>query len=150
MFPFGHGLSYTTFAYADLSVDKTEWPIGTSLKVACTVKNTGAVAGEEVVQLYATDTVASIVRPVIELKGFRRVSLAPGEARRVAFDLHSDMLSFTGEDLRRIVEPGEIVLKVGASSADIRLETRVRLTGPVTETADNRQMFTPATDSPAQ
>ena len=83
VFPFGHGLSYTTFAYADLSVDKTEWPIGTSLKVACTVKNTGAVAGEEVVQLYVTDTVASVVRPVIELKGFRRVSLAPGEARRV-------------------------------------------------------------------
>jgi hypothetical protein len=146
VFPFGHGLGYARFDYADIAVSRRDWPIGERIEASCTVTNAGKIAGEEIVQLYITDPVGSIVRPVIELKGFRRVRLAPGESRRVTFDLHSDMLSFTGEDLRRIVEPGEIVLKIGASSADIRLEERVRVTGAVTETRPDRQMFTASSD----
>jgi beta-glucosidase len=148
VFPFGHGLSYTRFDYADISVSRREWPIGERIEIACTVTNIGTLVGAEIVQLYITDPVGSIVRPVIELKGFRRVRLSPGESRRVTFDLHSDMLSFTGEDMRRIVEPGEIVLKIGASSADIRLEQHVRLVGKVTETRPDRQMFTGSNDRP--
>jgi beta-glucosidase len=146
VFPFGHGLGYARFDYADIAVSRRDWPIGERIEASCTVTNAGKIAGEEIVQLYITDPVGSIVRPVIELKGFRRVRLAPGESRRVTFDLHSDMLSFTGEDLRRIVEPGEIVLKIGASSADIRLEERVRVTGAVTETRPDRQMSTASSD----
>jgi hypothetical protein len=146
VFPFGHGLGYARFVYEDIAVSRRDWPIGERIEIACTVTNAGDVAGEEIVQLYITDPVGSVVRPVIELKGFRRVRLAPGESRRVTFDLHSDMLSFTGEDMRRVVESGEIVLKIGASSADIRLEQRVRLTGKVTETGPDRQMFTGSSD----
>jgi beta-glucosidase-like glycosyl hydrolase len=150
VFPFGHGLGYTTFAYSDLRLDKTEWSIGSRLRISCTVTNTGDVAGDEVVQLYVSDRVASVVRPVIELKGFRRVSVAPGEARRVSFALHSDLLGFTGEDLQRIVEPGEVVVKIGASSTDIRLEANVRLTGKTNPTPAAREMFTDAADEPLE
>jgi beta-glucosidase len=148
VFPFGHGLGYTRFDYADIAISRREWPIGEPIEIACTVTNVGKITGEEIVQLYVTDPVASIVRPVIELKGFRRVRLAPGESRRVTFDLHSDLLSFTAEDLRRIVEPGDILLKIGASSGDIRLEERVSLVGKLTETRSDRQMFTGSTDRP--
>ena len=149
VFPFGHGLGYTTFVYADLKVDRSEWPIGTRLKISCTLANTGPRAGAEIVQLYLSDLVASVVRPVIELKGFRSVALAPGEVRRVTFDIHSDLLSFTGEDFRRIVEQGEVAIRIGASSDDIRLETRVRVTGVTTEVAGDREMFTHVADEPA-
>jgi len=148
VFPFGHGQSYTSFAYSDLKLEKKEWPIGERLAVSCTVQNTGKVAGEEVVQLYVTDPVASIVRPVIELKGFRHVHLAPGESRQVTFDIHSDLLSFTGENLRRIVEPGEVAIKIGASSTDIRLEARIAMTGVTTATAADREMFTHTSEAP--
>ncbi len=142
VYPFGHGLAYTTFAYDDFSVSRAAWPIGEAVEVTCSVKNTGMRAGAEIVQLYATDVVGSVVRPVLELKGFCRVPLAAGESKRVTFTVHSDMMSFTGIDLRRIVEPGEVVFAIGASSADLRHKATVRLTGPVTETADERVMFT--------
>jgi hypothetical protein len=148
VFPFGHGLGYARFDYEDIAVSRRDWPIGARIEVACTVRNAGDVAGEEIVQLYVTDPVGSIVRPVIELKGFHRVRLAPGESRRVTFDLHSDMLSFTGEDMRPVVEPGEIIVKIGASSADIRLERKMTVVGPVTETAAEREFFTRSDDRP--
>ncbi|MEJ0097053.1 MAG: glycoside hydrolase family 3 N-terminal domain-containing protein [Bauldia sp.] len=146
VFPFGHGLSYTTFAYAGLDVDRSDWPVGGRIRISCTVSNTGTRGGEEIVQLYLSDVVASVVPPVIELKGFHRLALVPGAAKRVTFDVHSDLLSFTGEDFRRIVEPGEIAIRIGASSADIRLETRVHVTGVTTETASDREMFTHVTE----
>lgn len=146
VYPFGYGGSYTTFAYTDLKLGQQDWPIGARLSVSCTLTNTGKIAGDEIVQLYVTDPVASIVRPIIELKGFRRVHLKPGESRRVGFELHSDLMSFTGEDLRRIVEPGEVQIKVGASSADIRLEARVRMTGVTTFTPPDREMFAGTSD----
>ena len=96
-----------------------------------TVRNTGSRAGVAVPQLYVRDLLASVVRPVKELKAFGRVELRAGESARVTFAVPTDMLCFTGMEGRRIVEPGEFELQVGASSADIRLRATVRLTGAV-------------------
>jgi beta-glucosidase len=134
--PFGHGLSYTTFAYDDLAVEPDSIASDGTVTITCTVRNAGAVAGDEVVQLYLNDPVATITRPVQELKGFARVALEPGETKRVRFEVPADLVSFTGVDLRRRVEPGTIRVEVGASSADIRLrgafeiEGEVRIVGP--------------------
>ena len=125
LFPFGHGLSYTTFGYSDFTVSADEVPTDGEVKVSCVVGNEGDRAGAEVVQLYIADPVAQVTRPVIELAGFARVMLEPGERTRVTFTLHADRTSFTGADLRRIVEPGEIRVMVGASSEDIRGAGRV-------------------------
>jgi hypothetical protein len=97
------------------------------------VRNTGSRAGVAVPQLYVRDVLASVVRPVKELKAFGRVALRPGESARVTFEVPTDMLCFTGPKGRRIVEPGEIELQVGASSADIRLRATVTLTGAARE-----------------
>jgi beta-glucosidase len=133
--PFGHGLSYTAFAYAGLDIAPAI-PTDGTVTISCTVTNTGALAGDEVVQLYLADPVASVTRPVQELKGFARVALEPGETKRVRFAVPADLVSFTGVDLRRVVEPGTIRVEVGASSTDIRLrgafeiEGEVRVVGP--------------------
>ena len=116
LFPFGFGLSYTTFAYADLALSASEIQAGESVTVSVTVTNTGARAGEEVAQCYVQDCVASLTRPVRELKGFARVALEPGEARRVAFVLGFDELSFYGRDGRRRLEPGSFKVGVGGDS----------------------------------
>ena len=107
------------------------------------MRNVGDRAGDEVVQLYLRDAVASVVRPVRELKGFRRISLEPGEACRVVFRLHADLLAFTGREGRRIVEPGRVDVMVGASSADIRLEGGFELAGAAREVGEDRVLATP-------
>jgi beta-glucosidase len=121
LFPFGFGLSYTRFEYTDLRVDPAEiGPAGAAV-IRCTVKNAGARAGDEVVQLYVRDVLASVARPVMELKGFERVHLGPGEARDVSFAIGPGHLSMLDRDLRAIVEPGAFRVMVGGSSKDIRL-----------------------------
>lgn len=131
-YPFGHGLSYTRFDYSDLSLESDSVDIETgTIRLSVTVRNTGERSGTEVPQLYVRDRLASLVRPVKELKGFGRVSLQPGQAARVTFHLPVDMLNFTGRDGARIIEPGEFDLMVGASSADIRLSHLVTVTGSV-------------------
>jgi beta-glucosidase-like glycosyl hydrolase len=131
-YPFGHGLAYTQFELTDLALDATDVDAGTGeIGVRFAVRNTGSRAGVAVPQLYVRDLLASVVRPVKELKAFGRVELRAGEAARVAFHVPTDMLCFTGREGRRIVEPGEIELQVGASSADIRLRATVKLTGAV-------------------
>ena len=131
-YPFGHGLSYTSFAFEDLRMAAREVPVeGGEVSLSFTLRNIGARAGTAVPQLYVRDRLASVVRPVKELKGFGRVTLAPGEARRVTFHLPTDMLSFTGMDHRRRVEPGAFELMIGASSGDIALSQTVTLTGDV-------------------
>lgn len=127
-YPFGHGQSYTTFAWSDLSVTPEVGITGT-VRVELTVQNTGARPGVEVVQLYIRDRLASLVRPIKELKGFARVELQPGVSARVAFDLPVDMLNFTGPEGFRIVEPGVFDVMLGASSADIRLKAETLVTG---------------------
>jgi beta-glucosidase len=130
-YPFGHGLGYVPFEYGALTLDATDVDLKTGEVVArFTVKNAGTRAGVAVPQLYVRDRLASVVRPVKELKAFGRVSLAAGATARVAFRVPTDMLSFTGLSGKRVVEPGEMELQVGASSADIRLRGVVNLTGP--------------------
>jgi beta-glucosidase len=116
LYPFGHGLSYTTFRYGDVRVAKPTLAAGETQRVVATVENTGTRAGDEVVQLYLRDDVASVTRPVRELRGFRRIHLRPGERRDIAFDLTLDDLAFYGPDLRRIAEPGTFTVFVGGSS----------------------------------
>jgi beta-glucosidase-like glycosyl hydrolase len=129
-FPFGHGLGYTEFEFTDLALDEVEVDAGTGeIRVRFTVRNTGTRTGIAVPQVYVRDLVASVVRPVKELKAFCRVALAAGASARVTAHIPTDMLAFTGLEGRRIVEPGQFELQVGASSADIRLRAQVELTG---------------------
>jgi len=121
LFPFGFGLSYTTFEYANLAIEPAAIDAAGSATVRCTVKNTGARAGDEVVQLYIRDVLASMARPVMELKGFERVALAPGESKTVAFTLGRDQLKMLDRDMKWVVEPGVFRIMVGSSSKDIRL-----------------------------
>jgi beta-glucosidase len=115
-FPFGFGLSYARFAYSDLEVSSPKIKAGDSLEVAATVTNTGKVVADEVVQFYVRDLVGSITRPVKELKGFARISLEPGEARRVPFTLTPDQLGFHTVGGRWVVEPGAFKVWIGPSS----------------------------------
>src|SRR5436309_3491522 len=116
LFPFGHGLSYTTFGYSDLRLSAPRIAPAGTLKVSVTVTNTGAREGAEVVQLYVHDEVASVTRPVRALAGFRRVSLKPGEARTVDFQLTSKELGLYNRDMKFVVEPGKFRVFVGGSS----------------------------------
>lgn len=119
---FGHGLSYTTFLYQNLILEKQKVNPEENLKISLTVENTGAVSGTEVVQLYLRDEKASMTRPVKELQGFARVELAPGEEKQVVFTISPSQTAFLDEDMRWKIEKGEIKVQVGASSEDIRLE----------------------------
>ncbi len=120
LFPFGHGLSYTTFKYSNLRLSSAKIRAGESFTVQVEVSNTGQRAGDEVVQLYVRDQVASLTRPVMELKGFRRISLLPGETQSVAFPIMADDLSFLNMDMQRVVEPGLFDIMVGGSSEKLK------------------------------
>lgn len=125
LFPFGHGLSYTTFAYSNLRIaDPVITPTGATT-VSCTVTNTGTRSGDEVVQLYVRDVIASLARPVMELQGFQRVNLAPGQSREVTFTIGPDQLKMVDAKMEWTVEPGEFRLMIGSSSKDIRLRGSV-------------------------
>jgi beta-glucosidase len=117
LFPFGFGLSYTTFEYSGLTLSSPEMKMGGSIKIKTTLKNTGKVAGSEVAQLYVRDLVGSIARPVKELKGFEKISLQPGESKEVEFTLTSDDLAFYGADNTFKAEPGGFKVWVGTNSA---------------------------------
>ncbi len=122
LFPFGFGLSYTAFTYTGLELDRESISKGDSARIRFTVKNTGSRDGDEVVQLYVRDPIASVARPVIELKGFQRVHLRAGEARELSFTITPAMLEMLDRDMKRVVEPGEFRILVGGSSTDIRLQ----------------------------
>jgi beta-glucosidase len=121
LFPFGFGLSYTHFGYSALSVTPAKITASGSADVQVTVTNTGAVAGDEIVQLYIRDVVSSVTTPNLALKGFGRVALQPGESRTVHFNLGPNALSIWNRNMKKIVEPGEFKVMIGSSSADIRL-----------------------------
>jgi beta-glucosidase len=123
LFPFGHGLSYTRFEVHEVRVDREHLPIGESLVVRADVVNVGPRAGAEIVQLYVRDPVASVTRPVRELKGFQRITLDPGERRTVEFELHTDDLRFPGRDMTPTIDTGTIHVWVGGSS-EARAGTR--------------------------
>jgi beta-xylosidase len=128
-FVFGHGLSYTEFDWSGLTVDTQEIPTDGEFTLAFTVRNAGGRPGTEVVQLYLHDPVASVVQPVQRLAAYTRLDLEPGEARRVRVTVPADLASFTGRDGRRVVEPGELEVRLAASGADVRLFANITLTG---------------------
>ena len=128
-YPFGHGLSYTEFAYENLRLGAKEVPADGKLDVRVDVTNTGSRAGEEIVQLYVRDRFASVTRPNMELAGFLRVRLEAGERRSVRFNLDMSQLAFPGRDMQWRVEAGDVDVLVGRSSADIRLEDSFRIAG---------------------
>lgn len=149
VFPFGHGLSYTRFEYADLAIAPDATATDGEIRVACTVRNIGQRAGDEVVQLYLRDPVASVTRPVRELRGFARVRLAAGEGVRLTFRVSADLVAFTGPEGTRIVEPGRIEVQIGASSEDIRLRGEWRLEGPTRRVGEDRRFLAEGTIEPA-
>lgn len=126
-FPFGYGLSYTTFKYSDLSFSSSILDMNKSIDVSFTLTNTGSCVGEEVVQLYLRDMVASVVRPVKELKDFQKLMLKPGESKTVHFIIDRQKLSFYNSKLEWVAEPGDFNLMIGSSSTDIRLTERFEL-----------------------
>lgn len=140
LYPFGHGMSYTSFDWEPGDPAPAEIPTDGSADIELTVRNTGDRAGTEVVQLYVHDPVAQTTRPEARLIGYARVPLAAGAAARVRFRFHADLVSFTGIGGRRVVEPGDLELRLAASSAtaDIRGAVRLRLTGPE-RTVDHRR-----------
>ena len=126
LFPFGHGLSYADFGYENIRVSADDIAIGDELTVSVDLTNNGTVAADEVVQLYFRDLVASVTRPVKELKGFRRVRLEAGQRITVDFNLHTDELAFFGRDNLATVEPGVFHVWIGGSSdTDLRSEFRL-------------------------
>ncbi|MFE5944737.1 beta-glucosidase [Streptomyces sp. NPDC056480] len=139
-FGFGHGLTYTSFAWSDLAVEDTEVPTDGEVRLALTVANAGDRAGTELVQLYLHDPVASVVQPVQRLVGYVRLDLAPGHRARIRAVVPADLASFTGRAGRRVVEPGELELRLGASSTEPRLTARVTLTGPVRQVDHRRRL----------
>jgi beta-glucosidase len=121
-FPFGFGLSYTNFQYSDLKLDKKKIRPNEKIEVSLNVTNTGKYAGEEVIQLYLRDKVASVVRPVKELKDFQKIKLNVGETKTIKFKIDKEKLSFYNQNLQWTAEAGEFDLMIGSSSADIRLK----------------------------
>jgi beta-xylosidase len=162
LFAFGHGLSYTTFEYADLVIRSAEAPadpgdpaqvlVGTddTAEITCTVRNTGTRPGTEVVQLYLGDPLAQVVRPVRWLAGFARVPLEPGQGRRVTFRLHADRTAFCGRDGTRVVEPGEIRVAVGGASDRLVLHGSFTLCGAERPAGADRVLDTPVAISEPQ
>src|SRR5690606_10194628 len=116
LFPFGYGLSYTSFEYTDLKLSATKITPGEKLKLSVTLKNTGQYEGAEVAQLYVQDIVGSIARPVKELKGYKKIALKPGESKSVTFELSCDDLAFYGLDLVKKYETGMFNVWIGGNS----------------------------------
>jgi beta-glucosidase len=120
LFPFGYGLSYTSFSYGDISLNKNAIKANETMTAAITVTNTGQYDGEEVVQLYIRDLVGSITRPVKELKGFQKIKLKAGESKQVTFTISVNDLKFYNSDLKYIAEPGDFKIFIGGNSRDVK------------------------------
>lgn len=136
-YPFGFGLSYTTFEYSDIKLDKTAMDENDTLRVTCKIKNTGDVSGYEIAQLYVADKESTIYRPVKELKGFKKVWLNPGEEKEISFELSKRAFAFYNVNISDwCVESGEFDILIGASSADIRLTATVNVTAAAADIPD--------------
>jgi len=141
LYPFGHGLSYTSFEYTDLQLSSKKVRAGETLSISLRLKNTGARAGAEVVQLYIRDPAASITRPVQELKGFHRVALEPGASSTVSFEVPVGLLGFFNQDLRYVLEPGAVGILVGSSAEDVRLRTELEIVSAAVEIETETMLF---------
>ena len=116
LYPFGFGLSYSSFKYSNLQILPSSTTVGDTLLASVEVKNTGDIGGDEIVEMYIRDEVASVTRPLKELKGFQRIKLKPNETKKVFFTITPDMLSFFGLDMKKIIEPGKFDVMIGGSS----------------------------------
>jgi beta-glucosidase len=150
LWPFGHGLSYTRFEVRGLELDRRELDLGGEVEIGVEVENAGDRAGDEVVQLYIRQLDASVTRPVLELRGFARVSLAPGDRCRVTFRLAAEQLAFTGRDGALVLEPGRVRIMLGTSSSDLPCQGEIELTGePVRIPVRSRYFTAAAVTEPA-
>lgn len=149
LFPFGGGSSYTTFEVDDLRISSKDVPTDGEFTASVRVRNTGSRTGEEVVQLYLHDVVATVARPVKQLVGFARVPVGAGEAVGITFHVHADRTAFAGRDLQRTVEPGDVDVLVGTSAMNLPCRARVRMTGPVRLVDHQRHLLTPVDVRPA-
>ena len=136
LYPFGYGISYTTFAYSDLRLSASEMPVSGSVTASVTVTNTGERAGEEIVQLYIHDIYATSTRPVKELKGFRKIHLEPGESAQVDFALTKEELSYYNHNLEWVCEPGDFEIMIGPNSRDTEGKN-LRVTDHMTKPGKN-------------
>jgi beta-glucosidase len=127
LYPFGYGMSFTTFEYSNIKITPDKQIAAGNIDVTIDVKNTGQMAGDEIVQLYINDEVSSVIRYEKELRGFERVTLAPGETKSVHFTLSPEDLQMLDINMTGIVEPGWFKVMVGSSSADIRQEGRFEI-----------------------
>lgn len=143
LYPFGFGLSYTQFAYSNLQLSKKEISANQTLDITLTITNTGKRAGDEVVQLYVNDPIASVTQPVKSLRGFKRVSLMPGESKKVTFTLSANQLAFYDRQMKYVVEPGQIKLMLGSSSTDIRLQGQFDIKGKTVDVSRSKVYLTP-------
>ncbi|MDO5033806.1 MAG: glycoside hydrolase family 3 N-terminal domain-containing protein [Actinomycetaceae bacterium] len=143
IFPFGFGISYGDISYENVEVSDDQIDVDGSLQVEATVKNVGDRRTAETVQLYFTDPIAEVVRPLKQLIGFQKVRLEPGQSAKVTFKVSADRFSFTGADYKRIVEPGEIQLHVGNSSETYAKSISIQVTGNRREVGDRRVLTTP-------
>jgi beta-glucosidase len=142
LWPFGFGLSYTQFEVRNLKLDRTSVPIDGSFEVTVEVANVGSVAGDEVVQLYLRDEEASVTRPVRELRGFKRLSLSPGDVTTVRFQVAVEQLAFTGLDGKLRVEPGRVTVMAGSSSVDLPCKAEIEITGEAVVGLQRTRYFT--------
>ena len=145
LFPFGYGLSYTRFEFDNLRVEPEQVAADGEVTISVDVKNVGERQGDEVVQLYVHDVVSSVTRPVKELKGFRRITLEPGEAKTVTFTLFVSQLRFYNRDMAFVVEPGAVEVMVGSSSDDIHLTGEFEVVGEVTDVSATKTFFSGVT-----
>ena len=124
LYPFGFGLSYTTFTYHDLQIDPQEVRAGDSVAIQVEVENSGELLGDEVVQLYLRDVEASLPVPLLQLQGLTRIRLSPGERQTVQFTLTADQMSFADEEGNWVLEPGEFTVWVGGRQPDLKAATQ--------------------------
>jgi len=144
LYAFGHGLSYSSFDYSALQIDDSQAKANGEVKLSMNLRNSGKFDATEVVQLYIQDPAASVTRPVKQLKGFVRVPLKAGEQAKVEFTLPVNLLAFFDQQMNWVVEPGEIKLMLGSSSADIRLNGSVNIKGETTEVSANKAYLSQA------
>jgi beta-glucosidase len=143
-YPFGHGLSYTTFAYEGLALSHPQAAAGDTVQISFDIANTGERPGDEVAQLYVRDLYASSPRPVQLLKSYLRVPLLPAERKRIVFQLPVDMLAYYDRDMRLLLEPGRFEIQIGSSSADIRLRGELEVVGQGPTVVTDRVFRCPA------
>jgi len=142
LYPFGHGLSYTEFKYSRLKIENKKVKANDSLEISFSIKNTGKMAGSEVVQLYIKDVVASVAPPVKKLTGFKRIYLRSGEEAKINIKMPVNLLGFYNVEMKKIVEPGEVKIMIGSSSEDIRLDDSFTIEGKETEIGESEIYYT--------